>query len=217
MNEIKKSTKWKWWEKLLVVVIIILAIILLVSLPIFSFRFIAPQSDSMSPVFNIGDAILVVQKNDIKIGDIVYFKTNIDGELKITHRVIEIKADGELVTKGDANKNEDMWPNGWKLTKENVLGTYSSFKIPLLGYLVSLFHGNTGAYLNDTKEVGLNIEAATWEVPSPPNEESPPMEKSPAGLQSPLFEEPPLNEESPPELETPDQPIVPSPMAPVEP
>ncbi len=49
----------------------------------------------------------------VKADDIVTFQTK-SGEV-LTHRVAEIKPDGEIVTKGDANNAPDSWEDGWKL------------------------------------------------------------------------------------------------------
>ena len=69
----------------------------------------------MNPTLEKGDLIMIVKldPDQAKAGDIVTFATK-DGEI-LTHRIIEIKEDGEIVTKGDANKTVDTWPNGWKL------------------------------------------------------------------------------------------------------
>lgn|GEM_PF-3408720 len=68
-------------------------------------------TSSMSPTIKNGNWILVkkVSFEEIQIGDIITF--NIDDSNYITHRVVGIEEqDGErqLVTKGDANAQEDL-------------------------------------------------------------------------------------------------------------
>ncbi|WP_242940805.1 signal peptidase I [Ruminococcus albus] len=66
---------------------------------------------SMEPSINVGDYI-VVEKTDSRAlhkGDIISFYTeqsDIYGML-VTHRIVDIKEDGTIVTKGDANSIED--------------------------------------------------------------------------------------------------------------
>ena len=64
-------------------------------------------SDSMYPTIKTGDVIMVVPKDEYKVGDIVAFE---DGAMIVTHRIIEENEDGTFVTKGDyiGNSRDDM-------------------------------------------------------------------------------------------------------------
>ena len=64
-------------------------------------------SDSMYPTIKTGDVIMVVPKDEYKIGDIVAFE---DGAMIVTHRIIDENEDGTFVTKGDyiGNSRDDM-------------------------------------------------------------------------------------------------------------
>ena len=64
-------------------------------------------SGSMEPNLNIGDVVIVRETDDIKVGDIISFRDNME---IITHRVSDIQVlDGETKyqTKGDNNNNVD--------------------------------------------------------------------------------------------------------------
>lgn len=77
---------------------------------ILGFKPYVVQTGSMEPALET-NGLVVVQKgkiSDAKIGDIVNYK--VEGvNLSICHRVVGIKEDGELITKGDNNNTEDMF------------------------------------------------------------------------------------------------------------
>jgi signal peptidase I len=64
-------------------------------------------SDSMYPTIKTGDVIMVVPKDEYKVGDIVAFE---DGSMIVTHRIVDENEDGTFVTKGDyiGNSKDDM-------------------------------------------------------------------------------------------------------------
>ena len=90
--------------------------------------------------FNTGDvmAILGIKPKDIKIGDVIVFKSNIRKE-PIIHRVVEIKKAGDkaqFVTKGDHNSNSG--PDDKNIEENRVLGK-AVFRLPLVGYVKIMF------------------------------------------------------------------------------
>ena len=90
------------------IIIVLLTIIILVS-GIFGYKMIAIGSNSMTPVYEKGDAIIYekVDTNDIEEGDIIVFEKN---KILVSHRVIKIKEDFTkryFYTKGDANNTPD--------------------------------------------------------------------------------------------------------------
>jgi len=120
------------------------------------YKLILVTSDSMTPVFKSGDLIMIVRvdPDQVKVGDIVTFQTK-DHKL-LTHRIVEIKEDGEIVTKGDANEEADRWSDGWKLKK--VSAKYVA-RIPIVGRFMSWIKGSfvneTVAWLKDTKKLQI--------------------------------------------------------------
>ena len=92
---------------------------------------IAIASDSMSPSYQRGDAIIFEKSEilSIKVGDILVFKNS---KQIVTHRVVKIKEyDNKLYfyTKGDANNSIDAEP----VEQENVLGVVRNI-IRYIGY-----------------------------------------------------------------------------------
>lgn len=109
--------------------------------------FSAVRSNSMYPVFQRGDMLLikgVSDKDSLEIGDIIVFKAE-EGSLAdsgwVVHRIIEGNEISGFMTKGDANEYADQSPDGNDLVKiEWIAGKVLTFgdkvlKIPLIGYI----------------------------------------------------------------------------------
>lgn len=73
-------------------------------------RFVTPtfivSSGSMAPRLPVGTIIVTHPSSDLHAGDVITFTA--DNEV-ITHTLIGYRADGSLVTKGDANQSYDVF------------------------------------------------------------------------------------------------------------
>ena len=118
----------------------LVVLILLIS-GIFKFKLIAIASNSMSPTYKRGDAIIYEKINvkELKVGDILAFQKN---SIVVTHRIVEIwKQDDRyyFTTKGDNNNTNDAD----KIEEKNVLGRVQ-FSFKYIGYptvLINEFFG----------------------------------------------------------------------------
>lgn len=111
---------WKVLEKIIMIAIIFISLIIVTQRlsnnekSFLGYRIFRVQTGSMIPKYEIGDVIIVKEKdiNKIKVGDdVTYWGTTgtMKGKL-VTHQVIEIEEiDGQKVfhTKGIANNTED--------------------------------------------------------------------------------------------------------------
>lgn len=93
-------------------------------------------SGSMEPTIKTNEVIVTqkINKSDIKVGDVLSYKSSKD-DIVITHRLIEIKIEnGEevYVMKGDNNLSVD----DEKITYSQIQGKYIN-TIPFIGILVS--------------------------------------------------------------------------------
>ena len=86
----------------------------------FGITILKVMSNSMSPVIEKGNKIIIKKQNEYEIGDIITYINN-DGNL-ITHRIIKKYEDG-FITKGDNNNTEDKE----KVRKNQVLGKIIHF------------------------------------------------------------------------------------------
>lgn len=73
-------------------------------------RLLSVQSGSMVPVFRKGDLVVVrrVPARELAPGDIVTFINPANTKQTITHRIIAVRGDGSIQTKGDANAKPDQ-------------------------------------------------------------------------------------------------------------
>ncbi|MCP8308130.1 MAG: signal peptidase I [archaeon] len=107
--------------------------------------FFSVSSESMVPTLNVGDYIVVkaVSFDELKADDtgytgdiIVFYKPTNPNEI-IVHRIYSIDYEHKtLRTWGDANGGA---VDPWIVTEEDIIGKYTGFKIPYLGYLALLF------------------------------------------------------------------------------
>ncbi|HSW36541.1 MAG TPA: signal peptidase I [Candidatus Limnocylindrales bacterium] len=103
-------------------------------------------SGSMSPEFDTGSIALVqsVAPEEISVGDIITFRTNVGAGALTTHRVVAINNEGGLqfVTRGDANNVDDPSP----VPAANLVGRMTG-SIPYLGYVLSFAQTRQGLIL----------------------------------------------------------------------
>ncbi len=96
-------------------------------------------SGSMEPEIPVGSVIYVeeVKPEDIKEKEIIAFQS---GESIIAHRVMENKmVEGEFITKGDANAEEDMQPVAYGQLVGRVARHY-----PMLGVMMEIYTSKVG-------------------------------------------------------------------------
>ena len=126
----------------IVVGVFLVVLIALVS-GLFPIYMIGIGSTSMAPKINKGDAVVLQKVNDpntIKKDDIVAY-TKSDGsnkQITVVHRVTEItKSKGKtvFVTKGDANKSEDV-----NLVNGSQIKGKVKFRIPIIAYPTIFFN-----------------------------------------------------------------------------
>lgn len=116
----------------------------LIIIRILGYKPYAIISTSMSPNYKQGDVVYTrhIEFNDLEKGDTITFIARSDS-IYVTHRVIDIDRDEELIyTKGDNNLQADMAP----VKYSDVLGKVV-FKIPLIGYVSTLFMTSVGKYI----------------------------------------------------------------------
>ncbi len=90
------------------------------------------MSTSMEPNINRGDLVVLMNANDIKIGDVIIFDTP-NEPMPVIHRVIKINSDGSYQTLGDNNHGQQHeWEK--QIEKSQIIGK-SILVIPYLGWV----------------------------------------------------------------------------------
>lgn len=101
-----------------------------------STHIIVVQGHSMEPVFHLGDAIIVKENHDPKIGDIIVFHVP-EGEpgagSLVVHRIIEFRGDGTIMTRGDNRRTADPF----RIRQEDIVGT-PAWTLPHVGRMIGL-------------------------------------------------------------------------------
>ena len=82
--------------------------------PFLGYRIYKVSSNSMKPELKYNDFVLIKENATFKENDIITFKTD---EGTLTHRVLELRDDGKIVTRGDA-----MTFDNDPITKDMVVG-----------------------------------------------------------------------------------------------
>lgn len=102
-------------------------------------------SGSMEPTYKVGSLIFTkpVSFASLKEGDTITFESQGPSKKVVTHRIIEINQQKELVsTQGDANKT----PDAHQIPGEGIIGKVS-FAIPYIGYGLAFFQSKIGNLL----------------------------------------------------------------------
>lgn len=111
---------------------------------IFGYQLKTVLSGSMEPTFKTGSIIAVkpIENNmNLKKSDIITFLQ--PDKTIVTHRIVEVIKNGEQTlyqTKGDNNKGVDGQP----VLAQNVIGKYSDFTIPYIGYFIDFAKSSKG-------------------------------------------------------------------------
>ncbi|WP_405096771.1 signal peptidase I SipW [Oceanobacillus sp. FSL H7-0719] len=149
----------KWISRIisgvLVVLLISVALIVLTTKlsggepEVFGYQIKTVLSGSMEPGIKTGSIIAVQsvtndEKNQFSKGDVITFLE--ENSTLITHRITEVNETNGGVfytTKGDNNNAEDRNP----VLAENIVGLYSGFTIPLVGYAANFLQSPNGIIL----------------------------------------------------------------------
>lgn len=126
---------------------VLLVGLVLVCLPItatrlFGYDAYSVVSGSMEPAIPTGSLVYVQEAapEDMEKHDVIAFYGAKDSNAIITHRVVENKVVmGEFITKGDANKTEDMNP----VPYSNFIGKVV-YSIPVLGSIAEALTSTMG-------------------------------------------------------------------------
>lgn len=100
------------------------------------------NGNSMNPTLKDGDLIVIkTNESDYKVGDIISFVDT--DEVIVTHKIVEIKENGCMITKGD---NRDTVDDVCVLN-DNVVGVYEGVRVPIVGYITRFTNTMFGFFL----------------------------------------------------------------------
>jgi signal peptidase len=104
------------------------------------FKSFVVQSGSMEPAIQTGSVVVVKparstgsgQAAGYQVGDVITFGPVSKTKSPTTHRIVEVKADGSYLTRGDANNADDMST----VSRFEIIGKVL-FSVPYVGYAVA--------------------------------------------------------------------------------
>lgn len=112
---------------------------------LFGYQLKTVLSGSMEPDIQTGAIISIKPGGDMtrfKKDDVITYRTK--DEVIVTHRIVEVKDGGQqYITKGDNNDAPDSEP----VLAENVIGHYTGWTIPYVGYVLHFANTKKGAAL----------------------------------------------------------------------
>lgn len=113
---------------LVICVVLIGALVLLAAPKLLGWERLVILSDSMKPTYVYGDIIWVrpCQIQEVEVGDVISFSDR--SGVSTTHRVVGVDENHRLITKGDANVDQDAYLVDEKHLYGEVVG-----KIPRIG------------------------------------------------------------------------------------
>jgi signal peptidase len=113
---------------------------------VFGYELLNVLSGSMEPTIKTGSIIAIQPDRDftkLQEGNIITYRSVDDPNVLITHRILEVQNVGDsfqYVTMGDNNDGKDPVA----IPASNVVGLYSGFTIPLLGYVFAFVKSKAG-------------------------------------------------------------------------
>jgi signal peptidase len=139
------------------------------------YRFLVIESGSMVPTIAVGDLVVdrEVSPQAVHRGDIVTFKDELIGDRLVTHRVVKMVYDGDVIhftTKGDANKVPEHWtvPRSGTIGEEALVvptgGLWLAYLTTTTAHLIAIWL--LGFWL---ATIGLRW---IWRKPAPPGTNS---------------------------------------------
>lgn len=130
------------------------------------YSFFNVNGDSMDPKIKNGDFIAIDRnvREKYDVGDIVSFLHETSGGyIIVTHRIVDVVGKEntyEYVTKGINNLENDE-----KVIKNNeIIGEYTNFRIPLLGYVVEFARTSIGYLILVVLPLGLVLLISIYEL-----------------------------------------------------
>ena len=135
------------WAVNIVLGLVLCTVLFAVLIPtVFSGSLAIVRSSSMEPAMRAGAlaVMLPVDVEDVKVGDIIAFDPPWDPDVIVSHRVIAVRYDEQILfdTKGDATEDSDPY---W-VPARNVQGKVV-FSIPYLGYAAKSIIGYVRTWL----------------------------------------------------------------------
>lgn len=148
LRRLWKSTQQGLLAAAAAVVFAALGLVLAALLPsLLGYEALIVYSGSMAPFLAIGDVAVIqpAKPQDLRVGDVVTYRSASNSRVLVTHRIIRIEAQEGILafeTKGDANPDVDYW----SVAEDTVVGRVI-YKVPYVGYIFDFAQTMSGRLL----------------------------------------------------------------------
>lgn len=118
------------------------------------------ETGSMRPTLEPGDVILAAPMDRAaETGDMIVFVDPVHGDRDVVHRLVDVDAEGRLVTQGDANSSVDPWT----LHPDDVTGVVT-LTVPRIGFIVQAMDTKAGilGFLVVPSLMIIGFESRVW-------------------------------------------------------
>jgi len=124
------------------------------SIPLFGrFHHFVIASDSMEPVLEVNDVVIIDENQDFETGDIIAFETTIDGqEIPVVHYLDEIEQTDEgtqFHTRSEAGGRD-----AWTLEESDIIGVQRA-RIPGIGVVFNFLASAIGRVVLVVNLIGI--------------------------------------------------------------
>jgi signal peptidase I len=135
----------------------------LFALHMMGYEYAVVVSNSMQPIAQRGDLVVVSPGDDVSVGRVVLFRR---GKALVLHRLIKQNPDGMWKTRGDANTVDDPWA----ISRNDVVGTafgvLRGFGVPML-LLADDSPTSAHATFTKTHRNSSRVSAGYWATINP--------------------------------------------------
>lgn len=160
------SLRFAGWAATLAAVVVVLGVLALMVGPrVVGWQGLIIFTGSMEPALKVGGVAFVEplsNPEEVRVGDIIAYRSLRDRQKLISHRVIEIVADEDGLrfrTKGDASELPDQEP----IPAENLVGKVR-FHVPYAGYAADKLRHREYFYLLVGIPAALIIAGELWNI-----------------------------------------------------
>jgi signal peptidase I len=141
--------------------VVVLYVVSLLTLRFLGFQTTIVMSNSMSPILQVGDVVLLEKKNKYQVGDVVQFSR---GELFYLHRIVQETEDG-FRTQGDANPIPDFLEVRKSDIQGEAKGVFRKLGYPLFQF--RSFVGNLShAAFTSQRVTSATAHSRFWQNPT---------------------------------------------------
>lgn len=139
----------------------------LAALKVMGYDYAVVASNSMSPVAQRGDLVIVEPSHQAKINQVTLFR---QGSALVLHRLVRHNADGSWTSQGDANLAEDPWTVDESSVVGSALGVLRGFGFVMLavnerGFALSQTSAAHAAFVRRATATA-QVNAGFWTTPA---------------------------------------------------